>query len=304
MATVPLRMDTERWRFDAAARVRTVVVALCFSAVFYNVYLDLQFKWLNDGNWSHGWIIPLFSVWFVYHNWDRISRTPVKHTWAGVPLLLAGLGGYVLALLMVIPGYPRAVCMMTALLGLIVLLCGLPSLKLLWLPWAYLFFAIPLPGRVYFALTDPLRRLAATVSAVILSMLPGLEVERKGSVLECMYDGKFGVLGVEDACSGMRSTITLCALGVAVTFLSSRPAWQRVVMAAMCVPIATLCNVIRVLITCTLYIFVDPKYAVGTYHTALGLLMIMVAFGLFNGLGWLLNNLIVEEKGDGKEAPA
>lgn len=293
---MPQQLEQPRMRFDTTAQMRAVVIVALFSAVFYNIYLELQYKWLHDGNWSHGWIIPLFSLWFIKQNWERISSTPVRWAWLGLPLLLAGLAGYFWMLLTARAGYPRSMCMMISLLGVIILFAGVLSLRHLWVPWAFLFFAIPLPGRMYFALTDPLRRLAATVASAVLSVMPGLTVERRGSVLETMYNGQFGILGVEDACSGMRSTITLCALGVAVTFMSNRPAWQRIVMAGMCVPIATLCNIIRVLITCLLYIYVDPKYAGGTYHTTLGLLMILVAFGLFNGLGWLLNNLVVEER--------
>jgi len=62
--------------------------------------------------------------------------------------------------------------MMISLLGVIVLLCGLPVLRYVWLPWLYLFFAIPLPSRIYVMLTDPLRRMAATVAATVLDVLP------------------------------------------------------------------------------------------------------------------------------------
>lgn len=93
----------------------------------------------------------------------------------------------------------------------------------------------------------------------------------------------------------MRSTVTLCALGVAVAFMSDRPRWQRIVLVLSCVPIATFCNFIRVTVTCWLHVFVDPKYASGQYHMMLGLIVILLAFGIFSGLGWVLNQLVVEE---------
>jgi exosortase len=295
MSTAPQSLAGERIEFNTAAAIRAGVVALCFFAVFYNVFLDLQYNWIHDADWSHGWIIPLFSLWFLYQNWDKIRRVPVVATWVGLPIMLAGLLGYLGALFGLIPYfYFRPFAMLVCLLGIVIFLCGLPIMRYAWLPWAYLFFAVPLPKRLYFQLTDPLRRLAATVSA---ATIPNLEIQRKGSILEYMYGGQFGVLGVEDACSGMRSTITLCALGVAVAFMSDRPMWHRVIMVGACIPIATFCNILRVMITCVLYIFVDPEYATGTYHTALGLAMLLLAFGLFSGLGWVLNNLMVEEEG-------
>ncbi len=303
MSTAPQSLPGERIEFNAAAAIRAGVVALCFFAVFYNVFLDLQYTWIHDADWSHGWIIPLFSLWFLYQNWEKIRRMPVQGTWIGLPIMLGGLLGYLAALFGLIPYfYFRPVAMLICLLGIVIFLCGLPVMRYAWVSWAYLFFAVPLPKRLYFQLTDPLRRLAATVSAATLNLVPNLDVQRKGSILEYMYNGQFGVLGVEDACSGMRSTITLCALGVAVAFMSDRPVWHRVIMVASCIPIATFCNILRVMITCVLYIFVDPEYATGTYHTALGLVMLLLAFGLFSGLGWVLNNLVVEE--DEAEADA
>ncbi len=69
-------------------------------------------------------------------------------------------------------------------------------------------------------------------------------------------------------------------------------------MVAACVPIAVFSNILRVTTTCVLHIFVDPKYAEGTYHTVLGLITLMIAFGMFSALGWVLNNLVVAESAD------
>jgi exosortase len=157
---------------------------------------------------------------------------------------------------------------------------------------------------VYFRLTDPLRRVAAEVATGVLGLFGNLHIEKVGSTIEYLYQGQTGRLGVADACSGMRSTITLCALGVAVTFISDRPWWQRVIMVAACIPIAIFSNFIRVTATCLLHIFVDPKYAQGEFHTALGLVTLLIAFGIFGALGWLLNNLTVEAPPETEESPA
>ncbi len=215
--------------------------------------------------------------------------------WIGLVLAVGALLLYQASLSVITFGYMRPLAMLLCLLGVIIFLCGLPALRHLWLPWLYLFFAIPLPKGVYFRLTDPLRRLAAKVSSSLLGVVPGLTIQRRGSIIEYLYQGTYGSIGVADACSGMRSTMTLCALGVAVTFMSGRAWWQRLIMIAACVPIAVFCNVIRVTITCALYIFVDPKYAGGTYHMTLGLIMLMIAFGIFSALGWVLSNLVIEE---------
>lgn len=303
MAAIPATAPGGRGlRFDRPAQVKAALVGVAFIAVFWHQLSfipplgDLVHTWVNQMDWSHGPLIPVFSAYLVYLKWDRIRRCAVRGGWLGLPLLLGGLFIYVAAIAGAVPfGAVRPVAMLLALLGVLVLVCGVPALYYLWLPWLYLFFAVPIPQRMYFALTDPLRRMAATVASTVLTLWPELHVERVGSNLEYLYQGATGVIGVADACSGMRSTVTLCALGVAVACMSERPLWHRLVLVAACVPIATFCNFIRVTVTCWLHIFVDPKYAEGQYHMMLGLLIILLAFGIFSGLGWILGHLFIEE---------
>lgn len=302
------------WRvtFDRAAQVKAAVVAAAFVAVFWHL-LDfvpqdgfglLVHKWLNEPDWSHGPIVPLISIWLVGVHWDWYRGQPVRHAWLGLPVILLGLAGYEWFTLKFPVGYYRDLTMLVTLAGVVILLCGAVVMKRAWLPLAYLLFAIPLPKGVYFSLTDPLRRMAATVATGVLTLVPELEIDRNGSMIEYNYLGRTGLIGVADACSGMRSTITLCALGVAVAFLQPRPWWQRLIMLAACVPIAVFSNFIRVTITCILHIFVNEKYAHGTWHTVLGLVTLMIAFGIFSGLGWLLSNLVVEEDDAEAAGPA
>jgi exosortase len=298
--------------FDRPARVRAALVAALFVATFWHLLAFipplglLVHAWIYEADWSHGPLIPLFAAYLVYVKWERVRRCPVRHTWVGLVVLLLGLSVYLWSLARMLPfGYVRPLAMMTTLLGLIVFLCGLPLLYYVWLPWLYLFFAIPLPQRLYFAWTNPLRRIAAGAASAVLGLVPDLNIERVGSNIEYFYRGASGVIGIADACSGMRSTVTLCALGVAVACLSDRPLWQRIVLVAACVPIATFCNIIRVTTTCWLHIFVDPKYASGQYHMMFGLVVILLAFGIFSALGWLLSHLWVEEpaaNADGDES--
>jgi len=304
MTTIPSRRAELTITFDRRAQLQAALIAVAFTAVFYPVFLKLKYTWSTSSDWSHGWIIPLFSIYLVYTHWDRIRRVPIRGAWLGLPVMLGGLLGYQYFLWVKPMTYPQETMMLVSLLGIIIYMCGVPFIRYGWLPWLYLFFAVPLPKGIYFALTDPLRRWAATVATNVLTLFPDLDVERVGSTIEYIYRGTAGSLGVEDACSGMRSTMTLCALGVAVAFLSERPAWQRIVMVAACIPIAVFSNFIRVTLTCVLHIFVDPKYAGGAYHMALGLVTLMLAFAVFSGLGWLLSNLVVDDPDTDAEAAA
>ncbi len=315
MTVNPATVPAPAWPlvFDRPAQLRTGLLVVAFVAAFWELldfippnYGMLVYAWVYESDWSHGPLIPLFSVYLVYLKWEQVRRCPIRHAWVGLWILLAGLAVYTWVLSgYLLFAYAKPAAMMLTLLGIIVLLCGVPVLRYVWLPWLYLFFAIPLPSRLYVMLTDPLRRMAATVAATVLDALPGLalEVHRVGSNLEYRYQGTTGVIGVADACSGMRSTVTLCAIGVAVAFMSERPTWQRIVLVLACVPIATFCNFIRVTVTCWLHVFVDPKYATGQYHMMLGLVVIAFAFAIFSGLGWVLGRLVTEES-EAADAPA
>lgn len=307
--------STYPWRieFDRRAQFKAALITAAFIALFWTTLYSLWQRWWSDADWSHGAIIPIFSLYLVHQKWELVRKCPIQMAWAGVPIVLLSLVLYVFnhtpwgRLLGSIAPYFMLLC----LLGVIVLLCGVPVLRYAWVPWAYLLFAIPLPRPIYFRITDPLRRLAAGVATAVLSLFPDLHVLRLGSVIEYDYLGRVGQIGVADACSGMRSTITVCALGVAVAYVTDRAWWQRLILVAACVPIAVFCNLIRVVTTCLLHIFVDPKYAEGEYHMFLGLIVLLLALGLFSGLGWILSNLVVEsaeehppDSTDAKNAPA
>lgn len=291
-------------QFNRIAQVKAAIAAVAFVALFWNL-LDfippklgvLVHRWLNDSDWSHGPIIPLFSAYLIYTRWDDIRRLAVRWAWVGLPILVAGLLFWLYALLNLTFGYFKPLSMMVTLLGMIILLCGLPAMRYLWVPYLYLFFAIPLPQSIYFRLTDPLQKLAAMFATSVLTLMPDLDIVRDQIHITALRlgDPEPHQLTVDDACSGMRSTMTLCALGVAIAFLSERPWWQRAILVASCVPIAVFCNFIRVLITCYLHIYAGEEYATGNAHLALGLVMLGVAFGLFSGLGWILKNLFVTE---------
>jgi len=301
MSSIP-QSATWRISFDLRAQIKALLIAVVFIYLFRDVFNGLVYTWTNDGDWSHGWAIPLFSAYLVYSQWERIRATPIRGTWIGLALILFSLMLYQYSIWWHPIGYLRPTSMLLCLLGVVVFLCGARILPYIWVPWLYLFFAIPLPKGVYFALTDPMRQVAAIAATNVLK-LTGVDIETVGSTIHFWYQGKADQLGVADACSGMRSTMTLCALGVAVAFMTPRATWKRAILLLSCVPIAIFSNLIRVSVTCILYIFVDKQYADGTYHTMLGLVTMLIAFGMFFGLGWVLDHLVVAEDED-PAAPA
>jgi exosortase len=187
---------------------------------------------------------------------------------------------------------------MIAVLGAIVFfLGGWRLIRYTWLPIAFLVFAVPLPERFYKELTIPMRQWAATVASGLLNLVPHLQASASGVVIDVFYKGKAlePALDVAEACSGMRLLMAFLALGVAMAYLHYRPLWQRIVLLASTLPIAILCNIVRVTVTGFIYVLIHPKYAQGIYHDMLGLAMLPLAFGLYGLLAWFMSSLFIEE---------
>jgi exosortase len=131
----------------------------------------------------------------------------------------------------------------------------------------------------------------------------GVEITRKASNLQLTsVAGKVCDLTVAEACSGMRLLMAFFALGVATAYLGVRPLWQRLTMVVAAIPIAVVCNVLRVAITGWMFYIDRPEWGKGILHTATGMLMLIPAFLLLWILGllleavrWLGNRLFVEE---------
>ncbi len=301
--------------------VKIVVLAglLCF--VFRNELKEIIHLWVTDPSWSHGFLIPLFSLYFIYQRRTEIlglkyvrdplvdllrGRRPprllpgqTRANYLGLPLLLILLAFYIFNV--VSPAgyaYLRPISMVAAAAVVVLFLGGWRLICYTWLPIVFLVFAIPLPRRYYVGLTMPMRQLAARVAAALLNMVSDLEATASGVIIEIIYKGQRlePALDVEEACSGMRLLMAFLALGVAMAYLHYRPAWQRTVLLLSTVPIAVLCNVVRVTVTGFIYVLAGPQYTQGIYHDLLGLAMLPLAFGLYGLLAWFMASLFIEER--------
>jgi exosortase len=252
-------------------------------------------RWLGDGNWSHGWLIPVFSLYFVFTQREALGRCHVKPSYVGAVILAGSLGLYFVGAFWLHMAYPQGLSLVGALFGVTLLLAGWGVMRVAWFPILFLLFAVPLPHDVFVALTAPLQRLASTVTASLLPLfVSGLHTDAQAVVIDYMMPGRQGTLNVDEACSGMRSLMAFVTLGVAIAYLGDRPQWQRVVMVLMCLPIAVFCNVIRVLTTGLLHVTGHEQLARGTAHELLGILMFGVALALYALLGYVLAHLFVE----------
>lgn len=278
------------------------LIAGLLLVVFRHEVARLVRCWSSDPSWSHGFLIPLFSLYFVYQRRSRILAIPARPSAAGCVALVFWIGVYVFN--MVSPSgyaYVRSFAMVMALGSVVWFLGGWGILLATWLPVVYLLLAVPLPDRTIVSLTLPLRFGAARVSAALLDLWPGVDAVARGAVIDIVHRGRVlePALDVADACSGMHLLMAFVALGVGLAYLHPRPLWHRVVLLVSTIPIAILCNLVRVTVTGFIYVLMDPRYAQGAAHDLLGLAMLPLALGLYGLLAWFMSSLFVEE---GQEA--
>jgi exosortase len=277
--------------------VKTLVVASLFCYLFRDEIRDMVSRWYTDSNWSHGFLIPLFSLYFINQRKNEILNLNIKPNYLGLFLLICGIVFYPLNIIHFQFGYLRPVGMIATLGAVVLFLGGWALIKYTWLPIAFLVFAVPLPERYYVSITMPMRYLSAKVAAVFLSLVKDLEATAHGAVIDVIYRGQRlePPLDVAETCSGMRLLMAFLALGVAMAYLHYRPPWQRAILLLSTIPIAVFCNILRVTITGFIYILISPVYSQGIYHDLLGLAMLLPAFGLYYVLAWFMSNLFITE---------
>ena len=279
--------------------IKAAIVGVLIWWIFREEIDSIVTRWVRDSSWSHGFLIPLFSLYFLNQKKDDLLaiEKPSPSWLIGLPVLLFFLILYPLNIVQFKFGYGKPLIMIATLGATVLFLGGWKVVRYTWLPVCYLFFAVPLPARLYSQITIPMRKLASQVATMLLNLVPDLQAQAHGVVIDVIYKGQplEPALDVAEACSGMRLLMAFLALGVAMAYLHERPIWQRLVLLATTVPIAIFCNVVRVTVTGFIYVLWDPKYAQGIYHDMLGMLMLPLAFCLYGGLAWLMTNLFVEE---------
>jgi len=279
-------------------RVRIAVVAALMLFVYWGpIQHTLVSRWLNDGNWSHGWLIPAFSIYLLVSRREDLLAAKFGYSYLGAVILALSLALYFVSDWWWRMSYPQGVSIIGAIFGLTLLLGGWGVIRIAWFPIVFLLLAVPLPQRIYVELTMPLRAFASWVAAAIMPWFAaGLYTEAQAVVIDYMVPGGArGQLNVEEACSGMRLMMAFVTLGVAMAYMGDRPLWQRLVMVAACVPIAVACNAVRVTVTGLFHVHGHEALARGTPHQVLGFLMLAIALGLFSALGYVLSRLFIEE---------
>lgn len=251
--------------------------------MYYNIIPSMVEQWYNDPNYSHGFIVPLIAGYFLYERRDELLACDSAPAAFGLLIILFGLlqlcFGYLAFEL-----YTMRSSFIVLLAGLILYFFGANVFRVMLLPVLYLFFMVPLPYIIYDAVAFPLKQFVAKYSVAALQFM-GVVIIREGNVLILPET----TLEVADACSGIRSLVSLLALAAAFALITQKSTLKRVIMILAAIPIAILTNGLRVVGTGILAQYWGSRAAEGFFHEFAGLAVFAVALVLLAGLGKLMS---------------
>jgi len=243
-----------------------VLLAICYGPVL--AALANQWNW--DPDMGHGFFVPIIAGYIAWQKRGTILEKPAKTNWWGLAVMAWGALQLYIATLGAEIFLARTSFVITVI-GAVLLLGGTEYLKTFAFPLFLLFFMVPIPAIIYNEITFPLQLIASSAAEHAIDMLQ-IPVIREGNVLVLAQQS----LNVVEACSGIRSLLTLTFLSLVYGYFLEKRTWLRVVLFFSTIPIAVVANAGRVTLTGVIANF-KPELAEGLFHEAQGWVIFMVA---------------------------
>ena len=241
----------------------------CYAPILYR----LAQQWANDEDMGHGFFVPIVALYIAWQRRSVLATLKPEPNYWGLVLIAWGAGQMMLGTLGVELFLART-SLLISLVGVIWFLLGTKILRALAFPLCLLLFMIPIPAIVYSRITLPLQMFASRVAEIVLGLV-GIPVLRDGNVLELASQK----LSVAEACSGIRSLLSLSFLSLVYAYFFDSKVWMRGVLLAATIPIAIAANAARVSVTGILS-EVRTDLAQGLFHMLEGWVLFLIALGL------------------------
>jgi len=254
-------------------------LAVAMGIVYWPILVPMIRQWAADDNYSHGFLVPFIAGYLTYLRRVDLLNAMIKPADSGLGLVLLGL-------LMLLVGwlgneyFSMRASLVVIIAGSVLYIFGWKIFRILLAPLVYLFLMVPIPYIIYDAAAFPLKLLVTKVSVLSMKAL-GIVVWQEGNIL--MFPNI--TLEVADACSGLRSIMSLLALGAAYAFVLHTKTRDRVILILFTLPIAIFTNCLRVIATGILAQYFGSAAAEGFFHEFAGLFVFGAAVVMFVALG-------------------
>jgi exosortase len=259
---------------DSLGVLQAGVVVVLLGWLYDSTILHLIQQWWGDPNFSYGFLVPLFSLFVVWTNREQLAKIPLAPSWWGLFFLVVALCLLVLGV-MGAELFLSRVSLLLLIAGLVILFFGWARFRAILFPWALLILMVPVPTVLFSQITSFLQVLAAKLATAALP-LAGVPVLREGNIMNLPAMP----LEVAEACSGIRSLLSLTTLAIIYGYLTETRTWVRVVLATAAIPVAVLANSLRIFGTGLMVQYWDPDKAEGFFHLFSGWLIFVVALAM------------------------
>jgi exosortase len=263
-----------------------LLIAGLVAALYGPLLTQMVLQCWQDPDYSHGFVVPVFVGYVLYQRRHELRQVSLEPNNFGFPLMLGAVGLLLVGTLGAELFLSRS-SLLLLLGGIILFFAGWKMLRAVAFPWAFLVLMIPLPALIYNQVTFPLQLLASRLASNSLELF-GIPVLREGNVLVLPNYS----LEVVEACSGIRSLMSLIALAVVYGYFVERRLWARIALVVVILPIAIASNALRVVGAGVVTYFWGPQYAEGFFHFFQGWLIFVSAVVCMLLVHWFLSHLV------------
>ena len=269
---------------------RTTLLALIAFTLFFVGYLPvfqiLVTKWLTSDEYSHAFLTLPFIFHMVWVKRSKLHDNPVRCSFLGLILLGLSMLIYMFALLTQVHTVISLSMLMTVV-GVIIYLGGVNTVKDMLTPLILLVMLIPLPDQLYIQITFPLQLKVSQITEIIIKLV-GVPIFREGNIMH-IPEKSFEVV---EACSGLRSIITLFTLSVIIGYYTLSKGVSKLILVVSSIPIAIFVNIFRVIFMILLLYFFGIDITAGIFHTIMGMVIFGIALLLFLIIQFILQRVL------------
>src|SRR6267142_1874077 len=271
--------------WNRLAASQGVLLILLIGFLYYRIVVKLVLQWANDPNYSHGFLIVIFSFWIVWHERKHLADVPIKPSRFGFFVIVGGMVILVLGVFGA-ENFLSRTSLLLVLAGMIIYFRGWRFFRAVLFPWASLFLMIPIPSIVFNQAALPLQFQASKLASSLLGLV-GVPVFREGNIIHLPSI----TLDVAEACAGIRSLVSLYTLALVYGYFFEPRISRRALLTLSAVPIAVIANGFRIMGTGILGEYWSSEKAEGFFHSFSALLIFLVSIGLLlafhKALSWL-----------------
>ena len=262
-----------------------LVLAALLIYLYGGILLRLVDQWWTDPNFSHGFFVPAFSAFLIWRNRKGLAAMKPRPSWSGLLVMAAGALLLIFGVLAAVLFISR-ISLLFLIAGMVIYFQGWDFFKAVLFPWAFLFLMIPPPTLIMNLVTIPLQFMASDLATWFLRFA-GVPVLQNGNVIQLPNMA----LEVVEACSGIRSLVSLGTLAIIYGYLLETNTAIRILLVVLAVPIAVLANGLRIMGTGLTGMYWDPAKAQGFFHEfsgwvifILSLTALFAAHAIFRGI--------------------